>query len=112
MTVLTRTSVENYPYARIAVDLNKDGFSPFYVGVSDETGALGRLLQLSVTPATPVRWMTTLVAGRSRTYAAYLTQGPPRATGGPGAAPVGQGHVDRVGQRPGVVGTQRSRSTR
>ena len=54
VTVLPRTSYQNYPYARIAVDLNKDELLAVYVGVYDETGALASYCNSPIHPVRPL----------------------------------------------------------
>ena len=66
VTVPALDIYQNYPYARIAVDLNKDSFSPFYVGV------LARQARWSATATLQYALYNTcemdgyLVAGESR----------------------------------------------
>ena len=91
VTVLNPVVYQNASTVRIAVDLNKAYFGPFYVGVYDETGDLVNLCSPAYNDQNTCVITDSLAQGESHTYTAYLTQGTPPTTGGPGAAQVGDG---------------------
>jgi RHS repeat-associated protein len=95
VTLLTPTVYQNSANARVAVDLNSEHFTPFEVGVYDETGTrVGRCQQYYGTQSPAYNTCLAsdaLAVGEAHTYTAYLTVGEPPASGGPGSAQVGEG---------------------